>query len=53
MSDTPETDAETAHKNDAYEFVNPPEWEWVVTSAFACDLERRLLDGVLHDEFPR
>ena len=37
---TPETDAETAHKNDAYEFVNPPEWEWVVTSDFARKLER-------------
>jgi hypothetical protein len=43
MSDTrptPETDAETAHKNDAYEFVNPPEWEWVVASDFARKLER-------------
>jgi len=38
---TPETDAETAHKQDAYEFVNPPEWEWVVTSDFARNLERQ------------
>lgn len=45
MSDTPLTDAETAHRNDAYDFVNPPEWEWVVTSDFARQLERRLNDA--------
>lgn len=44
MSDTrptPETDNETAHKQDAYEFINPPEWEWVVPSDFARNLERQ------------
>lgn len=41
---TPETDAETAHKNDVYEFVDP-EWDWVVPADFARRLERQLAEA--------
>ena len=37
---TPETDENEAHIDDACEYVNPPEWRWVVTSEFARKLER-------------
>jgi len=37
---TPETDENESHVEDAHEFVNPPEWRWVVPSEFARKLER-------------
>ena len=59
MSDrpTPETDEATVHVNDACEFINPPDWEWVVTSNFAGNLEcerdeaREQLDRICRDGF--
>ena len=47
-SDTPRTNAETVHRDDAYEIVNPPEWKWVVPSDFARQLERELNEAKAH-----